>query len=194
LLRSAFYKSVCDWSTDGRFILYEELSPRTAHDLWVLPLTGEMTNERRPWLWLNMPAAEMTARFSPDGQWIAYQSNESGRIEVYAQPFVPGAPAAGGKQQLSTNGGKAPRWRRDGRELYYVAADGKLMAVAITQGAELHAGTPRPLFAPSGFQVNADRGYTLTSDGQRFLFVTNAEPARVPPFTVLLNWMGGQTR
>ncbi|NOT59896.1 MAG: protein kinase, partial [Acidobacteria bacterium] len=189
LLRSAFYKSLCDWSTDGRFILYEELNPQSAHDLWVLPLTGEITGERGPWCWLNTSAAEFAARFSPDGRRIAYQSNESGRPEVYVQAFVPGAAAAGGKRQLSTNGGKAPRWRRDGRELYYAAADGKLMAVAITPGVDLHFGTPQPLFAPSGFQVNADWGYTLTGDGQRFLFVTNAETARVPPFTVLLNWM-----
>lgn len=148
-----------------------------------------MTGERQPSVWLNTSAGEMAARFSPDGKWIAYQSNESGRPEIYVQAFVSGAAAAGGKRQLSLTGGTAPRWRRDGRELYYLAADGKLMAVAITPGAALQYGSAQALFAPSGLQVNADRGYTLTGDGQRFLFVTRAADAIVPPFTVVLNWM-----
>ncbi len=185
LLRSSYQKYVADWSTDGRFILYGELNPKTSVDLWVLPMEGE----RKPWPWLNTPAYEGASTFSPDGKWIAYTSNESGRNEIYLQAFVPGAPASGGKRQFSTNGGINPYWRRDGRELYYTAADGKLMAVEITPGAELKAGTPKELFTPSGYRVNADRGYTLTGDGQRFLFVTSAEDASVPPFTVVLNWM-----
>ena len=104
------------------------------------------------------------------------------------QAFVPGAPASGGKRQLSTNGGTCPYWRRDGRELYYFSVEGKLMAVEITPGAELKAGSPKELFAPSGYQVNSNRDYTATGDGQRFLFVTSAEDAHVPPFTVVLNW------
>lgn len=185
LLRSGFQKRAFDWSTDGRFILYGEGNPQTSYDLWVLPMAGE----RKPWVWLNTPAEEYNARFSPDGQWIAYQSNESGRSEIYLQAFVPGAPASGGKRQLSTNGGTNPQWRRDSRELYYTSADGKLMVVEITPGAELKAGTPKELFVPSGYRANADRGYTVTGDGQRFLFVTSAEDASVPPFTVVLNWM-----
>ena len=82
------------------------------------------------------------------------------------------------------------RWRRDGRELYYISAEGKLMAVEITPGAELKARSPKALFAPSGYRViSDDQGYTLTGDGQRFLLVTSAEEASVPPFTVVLNWM-----
>jgi eukaryotic-like serine/threonine-protein kinase len=187
LLRTAYRKRVFDWSADGRFILYHELNPQTSFDLWVLPMEGERT----PWPWLNTPAAEGTATFSPDGKWIAYQADESGRNEIYLQAFVPGAPAAGGKRQLSTGGGTAPYWQRGGRELYYLSAEGKLMAVEITPGAELKAGTPQELFAPSGYRVDgvAQRGYTVTGDGQRFLFVTSAEDASVPPFTVVLNWM-----
>jgi eukaryotic-like serine/threonine-protein kinase len=185
LLHSAYLKQPSDWSADGRFILYFEPNPQTAGDVWVLPMEGE----RKPWVWLNTPANEGYAAFSPDEKWIAYTSNESGRNEVYLQAFVPGTPASGGKRQLSTNGGTNPQWRRDGRELYYVAPDGKLMMVEFTPGAELKAGTPKELFAPSGYQVNADRGYTVTGDGQRFLFVTSAEDASVPPFTVVLNWM-----
>jgi eukaryotic-like serine/threonine-protein kinase len=185
LLRSAFQKRALDWSADGRFILYSELSPQTSTDLWVLPMEGE----RKPWPWLNTPADERQAAFSPEGNWIAYQSNESGRDEIYLQAFVPGVPASGGKRQLSTNGGTNPQWRRDGRELYYIAADGKLMAVEITPGAEMKAGVPRDLFEPIGYRVNAGRGYAPAGDGQRFLFVTSADEATAPPFTVVLNWM-----
>ncbi len=148
-----------------------------------------MEGERKPWVWLNTPAFESAATISPDGKWIAYQSNEFGRNEIYLQAFVPGAPASGGKKQLSTSGGAGPLWRRDGRELYYLTADSKLMAVAVTPGAELKAGTPKELFVPSGFRVDADSHYRLTGDGQRFLFVTSADEASVPPFTVVLNWM-----
>jgi eukaryotic-like serine/threonine-protein kinase len=183
LWRSAYRKVADDWSTDGRFILYEERNPQTTDDLWVLPLEGE----RKRWPWLNTPASEVLAKFSPDGKWIAYQSNESGRDEIYVQAFVPGTPAAGGKRQLSTSGGTNPRWRRDGRELYYLAPGNRLMAVEVTPGAELKAGAPRELFAPRASRVS--RYYTMTGDGQRFLFVTSADEASVPPFTVVLNWM-----
>ncbi len=185
LLRATDPKFLSDWSTDGRFILYSEGNPQTSRDIWVLPMEGE----RKPWVWLNTPANESAATFSPDGKWIAYHSNESGRNEIYVQAFVPRVLASGGKRQLSTDGGINARWRRDGRELYYLAPDGKLVAVEIAPGAELKAGTPKELFAPSGYQVNSERGYTLTGDGQRFLFVTSAEDASVPPFTVVLNWM-----
>ncbi len=185
LLRTTLQKRPLDWSADGRFIVYVEGNPQTSFDLWVLPLEGE----RKPWVWLNTPANETAARLSPDGKWIAYQSNESGRNEIYLQVFVPGAPASGGKRQLSTGGGANPQWRRDGRELYFIAAGGKLMAVEVTPGVELKAGTPKELFAPSDYRVNGDRGYTVTGDGQQFLFVTSADEASVPPFTVVLNWM-----
>lgn len=185
LLRAARQQRATDWSTDGRFILYGEANQQTSWDLWVLPMEGE----RKPWPWLDTPAEERYAAFSPDGKWIAYQSNESGREEIYVQTFVAGAPASGGKRQLSLNGGTYPQWRRDGRELYYVSAEGKLMSLDITLNAELKAGVPKELFTPRGYRMNADRGFAPTHDGQRFLFVTSAEEASVPPFTVVLNWM-----
>jgi len=170
---------------DGQFILFSEGNAQTSSDLWVLPLEGD----RKPWVWLNTPANESQAVFSPDGKWIAYRSNESGRNEIYLQGFTPGAPASGGKRQLSINGGTNPVWRRDGRELYYVTVDGKLLAIDISPGAEMKAGAVKELFVPSGFRANAARGYTVTGDGQRFLFVTSAEEASVPSFTVVLNWL-----
>ena len=176
LLRSAAAKRPQDWSADGRFILYQENG-----DLWVLPMVGERT----PWVWLNTPAIETAATFSPDGKWIAYTSNESGRNEIYVQAFVPGAPASGGKWQLSTNGGTSPQWRRDGRELYFIAPDSALMAVDVMLGAEVKAGTPRELFSLRGVRTNS---LNVTSDGQRFLFPVD-ETTGLTPFTIVLNWM-----
>ncbi len=187
LLGSAYPKRALDWSADGRFILYWERTPQTRNDVWVLPLKGD----GKPWPWLNRQYAEGPARFSPDGKWIAYGSNESGSYEIYIQAFVPDAPASsGGKWQISTNGGSTPHWRRDGRELYYVSIDNKLMAVDVTLGAEVKYGTPKELFSLSGGRAaTLGSGYAKTGDGQRFLFVTSAEDASVPPFTVVLNWM-----
>ncbi|MBL8203565.1 MAG: serine/threonine-protein kinase [Blastocatellia bacterium] len=136
LLRSGYPKIAHDWSADGRVILYQE-----NNDLWVLPLEGE----RNPWPWLNTPFTESAGRFAPDGKWIAYQSNESGRNEIYVQAFVPGAPSSGSKWQLSTNGGTFPAWRRDGRELFFVSPDNTLTVVDVTLGAAVKAGTPRAL-------------------------------------------------
>jgi Tol biopolymer transport system component len=188
LLRSAYSKLTMDWSADGRFLLYRELNSQTGYDLWVLPMEGE----RKPWPWLNSPFVEGAARFSPDGKWIAYSSNESGRHEIYVQAFVPGAAASGGKVLFSTNGGQQPHWRRDGRELYYRSPDGNLMAVDVTLGAAVKVGTPKPLFSLNNIRALTD--FASTGDGQRFLFVTNAEDASVPPFTVVLNWMAEMKR
>jgi Tol biopolymer transport system component len=188
LWKSAFRKRPLDWSADGRFIFYWETTPQTNNDVWVLPLESGA----RPYPWLNARFAEGPARFSPDGKWVAYGSNESGNYEIYLQAFVPGAAASasGGKWQISTNGGIAPSWQSDGRELYYVSADNKLMAIEVTPGAEVKFGIPQSLFSlGSARAVTLNTGYTLTRDGQRFLFVTNAEEASVPPFTVVLNWM-----
>jgi Tol biopolymer transport system component len=183
LLRSAHSKFPDDWSANGKFLLYQERHPQTRRDLrdlWILPLEGERT----PWPWLNTPFDEFFAKFSPDGKWIAYTSDESGRYEIYVQAFTPGAPASGGKALLSTNGGLDPHWRRDGRELYYRSPDGKLIAVDVTLGAEVKAGTPRELFS-----FGSLFSWEVTGDGQRFLLMTSADETSVPPFTVVLNWM-----
>jgi Tol biopolymer transport system component len=178
LWRSAYAKTPLSWSADGRFLLFREQNPQTRGDLWVLPMEGG----RQPWPWLNTPAIEGTAAFSPDGKWIVYASDESGRYEIYAQAFAPSTPASGGKVPLSTNGGVTPQWRRDGRELYYRSPDNKLIAVDVTLGAQVKAGTPRELFSlVSNFEA--------AHDGQRFLVAASAVDTSVPPFTVVLNWM-----
>src|SRR5262245_29508416 len=184
LYRSAFQKIALDWSVDRRFILYRETDPHTDLDLWVLPLDGG-----KPWPWLNTRSIESLGKFSPDGKWIAYQSNGTGRSEIFLQAFAPGAPASGGKWPLSTNGGAVPLWRRDGRELYYISLDDKLMAVPMTLGAEEKSATPKELFALSDSRASAINGYARTSDGKRFLFMTSAEETGLTPFTVVLNWM-----
>jgi Tol biopolymer transport system component len=186
LYRSAFQKIALDWSADGRFILYREIDLHTDLDLWVLPL-----DDGKPWPWLNTRSIESLGKFSPDGKWIAYQSNGTGPSEIFLQAFAPGAPASGGKWQLSTNGGAIPLWRRDGRELYYISLDDKLMAVPMTLGADEKSATPKELFALSDSRANAINGYARTGDGQRFLFMTSAEETSLTPFTVVLNWIAG---
>ncbi len=167
------------WSADGRFILYGRLDPKMRGDLWVLPLEGE----RQPFLFLQTPFAEQTPRFSPNGRWVAYTSNDQGRDEVYVQTF----PAAGGKWQVSINGGLLPHWRSDGKELFYLSGDNKLMAVEVKPGSSFEAGVPKALFdlAP----LRAASVYAVTADGQRFLFVTQGEATANLQFTVVTNWM-----
>ncbi len=182
LLKSGDVKYPSDWSQDGRHILYNAQSARTASDLWVLPLEGE----RKPFVFLQTEFNEVGGQFSPDGKWIAYSSTESSRYQVYVQGF----PKSGGKWQLSTTGGIRPRWRRDGRELFYLGLDRKLMAVEVKPtGATFQAGQPHELFQTSA--VNAPphtNVYSVTADGQRFLINSTPEAAAVAPITVVLNW------
>ena len=145
LLATAQGKQPVDWSPDGRFLLYRSrsLNPKLDFDfdLWALPLDGD----RKPFPVVQTNFEERDGQFSPDGKWIAYQSNESGSVEIYVAPF----PGPGGKTIVSTGGGAQVRWRRDGRELFYIAPDGRLMAVPIglaSNGQALEAGVPVPLF------------------------------------------------
>ncbi len=167
------------WSADGRFLLYGRDDPKTRWDILLVPTEGD----RQPTVFLQTPFAEGPGSFSPDGRWIAYQSDDQGRFEVYVQPF----PAAGDKWQISTSGGSSPAWRSDGKELYYVSPDRKLMAVEVKPGGSFEATSPRVLFdlAP----VRADgSSYTVTAAGDRFLFVTAPEKAASLQFTVVTNW------
>jgi eukaryotic-like serine/threonine-protein kinase len=123
LLQSDAPISPGSWSADGKFLLYHRYDPKSDVDVWVLPLEGD----RKPFPFLQTPFRENEGRFSPDGRWIAYRSNESGRPEVYVQTF----PAGGGKWQVSTSGGLLPQWRGDGREVFYTSTDRKLMAVDV---------------------------------------------------------------
>ena len=153
--------------------------------------------DRTPWVFLKTPFNENGGAFSPDGRWVAYQSNEAGRDEIYLRPFAgraasgSGAPAAGGQWQVSTTGGFYPRWRADGRELYYLNPAGAMMAAPIVvSGATLVPGAPGALFPTrivgGGSDTSLGRQYDVTRDG-RFLINTVLDEATAP-ITLLMNW------
>jgi serine/threonine protein kinase/Tol biopolymer transport system component len=177
-----------DWSPDGHVLLYRRLDPKTGTDIWALPLEGD----RRAFPVVQTGFEERDAQFSPDGKWIAYQSNESGTFEVYVQPF----PGPGGKTQASTGGGAQPRWQRDGRELFYIALDGQLHAAPMRfapNGANVQAGAPVRLFQThvgAVVQGGSSQAYVVSRDGQRFLVNTVAEVSSSSPITMILNWRG----
>jgi len=165
LLKSTDNKYVNDWSRDGRFLLYEEQSAKEGRDLWVLPMDG--AGERKPASFLSTPFNETMGRFSPDGRWIAYASDESGRYEIYVRPFPPPA-GGGGKWMVSQGGGVEPRWRRDGKELFYIGADGQVMVSGVSaSGAAFQRGVPKPLFK---VQIISGASWDVSADGTKFLF------------------------
>ena len=178
LLKSDTAKYPEDWSLDGRFILYSNFDSKTGqYDLWYLPWFGD----RRPAPFLTTPFAESQGQFSPDGRWVAYCSDESGENEVYVQSF----PVPGNKVLISTGGGTAPKWRRDGKELFYLAADGKFMALEVQAGATLKASIPQAL--PFNAKKKAAI-YDIAADGQRFLINTATENTASGTINVVLNW------
>ena len=164
------------FSPDGRYLLYEASSPLTRSDLWRVSL--DPLSEPTPFL--ETEANERGGQFSPQGRWVAYTSDESGREEVYLRTF----PEAGQRTAVSSTGGHSPRWRADGQELFYLAPDGKLMSVALTPGRESQPGPPKALFPATGVLPN----WSVTADGQRFLFAIPVQQDTHPMFTVVLNW------
>ena len=182
LLESALSKHAQSWSPDGRVLVYATFEPATKTDLWMLPMTGDRT----PVPLLRTAFNEEQASISPDGRWFAYTADDSGRDEVYVQPFPP----SGAKWQISTGGGGDARWRADGRELFYIADDRRLMAVAIKAGAAFEPGATTPVF-DSGMPPHwgeARNHYDVSRDGKRFLFMTPVDDDRSAPFTVVVNW------
>jgi eukaryotic-like serine/threonine-protein kinase len=173
---------VTDWSLDGRLLLYQT-SRGGNYDL----LTVSPSPNQDPQPVLQTPAREIHGQFSPDSRWIAYTSDESGTPEVYIRRF----PIAGGKSQISTRGGAQPRWRRDGKELFYLALDGTLMAVSVAVRAEgIETSAPRELFKTgiTGSFLERRNHYVVTRDGQRFLVNVSAEDENSAPITVVMNW------
>jgi eukaryotic-like serine/threonine-protein kinase len=184
LLKSDYVKIPTDWSRDGRFIIYHQIDPKTKVDVWVLPAAS--SSEAKPLV--RTEANEAAGTLSPNGRWLAYVSDVSGRFEVYVQSF----PGGGGKQQVSTGGGSYPRWRQDGRELFYYAGDGKLMAVSVRSGESFEVGESAPLFEfRAGTLLTNLAPYVVTADGQRFLISAVVDTEPNAPLTVVVNWAAG---
>jgi len=177
LFKSAETASPVSWSPDGRFLLFEVYAASANTDLWLLPLA----TPAKPEPFLKTSFDENSPQFSRDGRWVAYASDESGRSEVYVRAF----PASSTKWQVSTGGGWRPRWRRDGRELFYLTAVGRLMAVSVQAAGRFEASDPRELF-----RVQAG-DYDVAADGQRFLVAVETEDLSASPITVVLNWTAG---
>jgi serine/threonine protein kinase len=179
------FSNPTDWSRDGQFLLFRHADPGKTNDIWVLPMSGD----RKAFPIVQTNFDERDGQFSPDGNWIAYQSDESGQFEVYVQKF----PVSAGKERVSTNGGAQVRWRSDGKELFYIALDNRLMAAPIVftaDGANVDAGSPVPLFTTrigGAVQGVARQQYVVSPDGQRFLMNTVPEESAAP-ITILLNW------
>jgi Tol biopolymer transport system component len=166
-----------DWSRDGRYVLYEK-----ATELWVAEMPDLQTRA-----FVKVPATVKNGQFSPDGKWVAYASNESGKWEIYVTSY----PEAHGKWQVSGAGGTQPRWRGDGKELFYLASDGKIMAVPVTPGANFDAGALVTLFQANARELVATSElvtYDVTKDGQRFLINTQVKNEDLQPMSVILNW------
>ena len=169
------------WSPDGRHLLYIEFNQEGSVDSGVLDLEGD--GETRPFR--KSPFFDVRARFSPDGRWVAYQSNESGRGEVYVQPFE----GLGRKWQISTAGGREPEWNPRGGELYYLSPELSLMRVDVNTGAAFEAGIPEPLFTANLRPLRTiNNRYSISRDGQRILLLGSLSEDSTPPTTVVLNW------
>jgi len=177
ILQSDADKFPNDWSREGKYILYTQDT-----DLGFVTLP-----ELKDSLFLKAPSVVRNGQFSPDGKWVAYASNETGKWEIYATSF----PAPRGKWQVSVGGGEQPRWRGDGRELFYLSPDSKVMAVPVTTGANFDSGTPVALFQATPRQpipIYDLFVYDVSRDGQRFLIITPVKEAQTAPMSVVLDW------
>ena len=166
-----------DWSRDGKYVLV-----RKGSELGYLAWPERTTTALFQAKW-----TVRGAQFSADGRWIAYSSNETGNMEVYVSPF----PSVNGKWQVSNAGGQEPKWRSDGKELFYMSRDGKIMAVSVSTGASFEAGTPVALFQTHRRQPMSSQdlfSYDVSSNGQRFLIATKLDEPSAAPLSVLLNW------
>jgi eukaryotic-like serine/threonine-protein kinase len=177
-----------DWSPDGRFLLFFRRSEKTRSDIWILPMEGD----RKPYPLINTAGDDYLARFSPDGGWIAYSSDESGTQEVYVRSFTSDGHVGPDRERISSSGGSQSIWRKDGKELFFLSPKGEIMAVPVNRsGTRLEFGTPAELFKTVAPIVGRTLGsYDVTPDGQRFLLGEFlGESANAIP-TVILNWPG----
>jgi len=164
-------------SADGKFMLFDRVGEKTKTDIWILPLAEHFGAKPEPRVFLQTPFDERSAQFSPDGRWVAYDSDESGRYEVYVAPF----PGPGGKRQISSGGGQGATWRRDGKELIYSTSDGQGVAAEIvTRNGTVEVGRIEKL-------LTCPLGCDMSADGQKFIAVDEI-PAPSPPLILIQNW------
>ena len=180
------------WSRDGRYLLYRTTGPNTGRDLWALPMVGEP----KPFPVVRTNFDEEEGQISPDGNWLAYGSTESGRLEIYVDSFPKGRE----RIRISTEGGSQVRWAPDGRELYYITPDGHLMAVTFARGHDtqsLKVGAPQMLFqtrlATGANASGVKPQYAVASDG-RFLMDIRVDEAHPAPLTIVLNGLEALVR
>ena len=176
---------LCDWSKDGRFLVSSQPHPKAKYDLRIMPVSGN----RKPIVFLHSEFNERCGALSPDSKWIAYASDESGKYEIYVQAFAEEAASAGRKWQVSYDGGSWPKWKRDGRELFYLSAAREIVTVEVKTGTTFQPGSPHTLFATGIF--TPDARFEVTTDGRRFLIPTAGAEGNPAPPTVVLNWTKG---
>jgi hypothetical protein len=174
-------KIASQWTADGKYIIYHALSPASQWDIEAFSIADKKTI-----LLVHTAAAEVLGQVSPDGRWLAYAADESGKWEVYVQAF----PGGGGKRQISGGGGTMPVWSADGRQLYYVVPNGALMAVALHAGRTFLADTPRPLFTPGLWLVTGvtRRQYDVSRDGRFLINKLYDDPQAAAHVTLVQNW------
>jgi Tol biopolymer transport system component len=179
-------KFVTDWSSDGKYLVYDTQVPAGFH-IYALPLAGD----RKPVPLVNTEFISHQGQLSPNGRWLAYRSFEAGRSEVYVQGFTLNSSKPGGKWLISTAGGELPRWRRDGKELFYHFGNTFFAVDVKTEGASFEAGIPKPLFDAATVTNNITGGsipFVVTRDGQRFLVISPVEKEVSVPLQVVVNW------
>jgi Tol biopolymer transport system component len=185
------YKAATQWSRDGRFIVYTQVDSQTNRDIWVIPMEGSKPGQ--PVAFLHTNANEFLGQLSPDSKWMAYTSDESGRREVYVRAF----PSGQNLTSISLAGGEAPRWSADGRELFFVAADGRMNAVPVkSAGSTFEPGTPVPLFNANLIRSPNEPliDYDVSSDGKRFLITTAAQGPTSATLNLISNWTAALNR
>jgi Tol biopolymer transport system component/DNA-binding winged helix-turn-helix (wHTH) protein len=177
-------QNVVDWSRDGKYLLYDYALDRS-HQLYVLPLVGD----QKPVPFINTAFATQQGQFSPNDRWVAYRSPESGRNEVFVQGFNLDPSQPRGKWQISTEGGELPRWRGDGKELFFHFTDSFFAVDVKTDGPAFTAGVPKRLFDIPAVSASSTHGdYVVTRDGQRFLVAMQSDKAAAQPIEVVVNW------
>ena len=186
LFESTQDKYPSGWSRDGKFLAFDSDVGENKFDIWIMPMRTA-AGERKPFVFLKTEFNESRATFSPDCRWIAYESDESGRSEIYIRPF----PGPGGKWQVSPAGGSRPRWRGDGKELFFLSGDFKMMSAEVRSGTSaVEIVSVKPLFQIGNLLHGTRSLYDVTADGQRFLVETIQGNENSAPLTLVVNWPG----